>query len=265
MHLSPDRHREIARSIVAAEQTKRYVTPVSTSWPDADVEDAYAIALAVRDLKVAAGARVKGHKVGLTSKAMREMFDASEPDYGFIYDDWFVPEGSAVSADRLNRALVEQEVAFVLGDALRGPAVNAADVIRATDFVLGALEVVDSRYDGRGPNMLVDSISDGASCGFVVLGGCPRRLTDIDPRRIGGALSIGGEVHESGVASAVLGNPVNAVAWLANTLHRFGVTMQPGDVILSGSFIRAVPIGPGDTVTGAFDELGDVTIRISER
>lgn len=263
MHLTPDRHREAARSIVAAEQTREYVEAVSTRWPDADVDDAYAIALAVRDLKLAAGARVKGHKIGLTSKAMRDMFDATEPDYGFLYDDWFVPEGSTVSPDRLNRALVEQELAFVLGQPLRGPSVNAADVIRATDFVVGSLEVVDSRFVDRGPNMLVDSVSDGASCGFVVLGGCPRRLTEIDPRRIGGTLSVNGEIRESGVAAAVLGNPVNAVAWLANTLHRYDVAMAPGDVILSGSFIRAVTIGPGDTVTGAFGDLGDVTIHIS--
>lgn len=262
MPLSPDQHREAARSIVEAERTKRYTEAVSSRWPDADVEDAYAIALAVRDLKLADGHRIKGHKVGLTSKAMREMFGASEPDYGFVYDDWFVPEGATVPADRLNRALVEQEIAFVLARPLSGPAVNAADVIAATDFVVGALEVVDSRFRERGPNMLVDSISDGASCGFVVLGGNPRRLTDLDVRRIGGALSVNGEIQETGVAAAVLGNPVNAVAWLANTLHHFGVTMAAGDVILAGSFIRAVPIAPGDTVTGAFDQLGDVTIRI---
>ena len=110
--------------------------------------------------------------------------------------------------------------------------------------------------------MLVDSISDGASCGFVVLGDTPVRLADVDVTQINGTLHVNGVAQEHGVASAVLGNPVNAVAWLANTLHRFGVTMEAGDVILSGSFIRAVSIGPGDTVTGTFDHLGDVTVSI---
>jgi 2-oxo-hept-3-ene-1,7-dioate hydratase len=262
MPMSPDQHRDAARSIVEAERTKQYVDAVSTRWPAAGVDDAYAIALAVRDLKLAAGSRVVGHKVGLTSSAMREMFGATEPDYGFLYDDWIVAAGATVPADRLNRALVEQEVAFVLGRPLTGAAVTAADVIAATDVVVGALEVVDSRFNARGPNMLVDSISDGASCGFVVLGDTPVRLASVDVTQIRGTLYRNGAAQEHGVASAVLGDPVNAVAWLANTLHRFGVTMEAGDVILSGSFIRAVTIEPGDTVTGSFDHLGDVTVTI---
>lgn len=262
MQLSPDQHHEAARSIVAAERTRRYVDAVSSRWPDADVEDAYAIALAVRALKVAAGHRVSGHKVGLTSAVMREMFGATEPDYGFLYDDWFVPQGSTVPAERLNRALVEQEIAFVLGRSLPGPAVGPADVIAATDAVVGALEVVDSRFTARGPNMLVDSISDGASCGFVVLGETRLPPGQVDLPGIRGALHVNGERQVEGTADAVLGNPINAVAWLANTLHRFGVSMAPGDVVLAGSFVRAVPIGPGDTVTGTFDHLGEVTVHI---
>ena len=114
-------------------------------------------------------------------------------------------------------------------------------MIRATDFVLPCIEVVDNRQQGRGPNLLVDSIADAASCGLVVLGGCPVRLTDVDIRRIGASLAINGIIEESGVASAVMGNPINAVAWLANKLHEFGVATEAGHVILSGSFIKAVP------------------------
>jgi len=263
VELSPDQHREAARAIVDAEATRRWTEPVSARWPDADVEDAYGIAVAVRDLKVAAGRRVAGHKVGLTSKAMRTMFEATEPDYGFLYDDCFVPEGSVVPRERLNRPLVEQEVAFVMGRHLSGPSANAADVIRATDFVLPALEIVDSRFRERGPAMLIDSISDAASCGLVVLGGNPARLTDIDVRRISGSLLVNGEIMETGSAAAVLGNPVNAVAWLANKLHEFGVAMEPGDVILSGSFVRAVAFDAGDTILALFDQLGEVALTIS--
>ncbi len=117
-----------------------------------------------------------------------------------------------------------------------GPSINVADVIRATDFVLPALEIVDTRYNARGKNMLVDSIADAASCGFVVLGGRPHDLHDVDVRRMSASLSINGDVLETGSARAVMGNPLNAVVWLANKLHEFGVKMQPGDVILSGSF-----------------------------
>ena len=148
----------------------------------------------------------------------------------------------------------------MLKEQLRGPGVNAADVIRATDFILPSIEIVDLRQGpARGTNMLVDSISDAAACGLVVLGGRPAKLTDVDIRRIGASLSINGTIEESGVASAVMGNPINAVAWLANKLHEYGVTPEPGHVILSGSFIKAIPFKPGDSVVAQFDHLGEVT------
>jgi 2-oxo-hept-3-ene-1,7-dioate hydratase/2-keto-4-pentenoate hydratase len=264
VQLSPDQHREAAAAIVDAEDRRAWTEPVSDRWPDADVEDAYRIGIAVRDLKLAAGRRVKGHKIGLTSKAMRSLVAATEPDYGFLYDDWFVAEGSTVPRGRMNRPLVEQELAFVMGDRLSGPHVNAADVIRATDFVLPALEVVDSRFSRRGKTMLVDSIADAASCGFVVLGGNPVRLTDVDVRRLSGSLLINGDIMETGSAAAVMGNPINAVAWLANKLDEFDVTMEPGDVILSGSFIKAAPFEAGDSVIALFDQLGEVTLMIGD-
>lgn len=264
MKMSADQHREIARGLVEAEATKQWLEPVSNQYEDADVEDAYRIGMEVRDLKVAAGRTVKGHKVGFTSKAMRSLVGATEPDYGFLYDDWFVPEGATVPRGRMNHPLVEQELAFVMKHQLSGPHANAADVIRATDFVLPALEIVDSRYEGRGKTLLVDSISDAASCGFVVLGGRPVKLTDVDPRRLSGSLLINGDLMESGSAAAVMGNPINAVAWLANKLHEFGVAMEPGDVILSGSFIKAVPFDAGDSIVALFDQLGEVTLMVGE-
>ena len=247
-----------------AERTREWTEPISNRCPEADVDDAYRIAIAVRDLKRAAGHTVKGHKIGLTSKAMRQLTNATEPDYGFIYDDWFALEGSAVSRATMNRPLVEVELAFVMRDELRGPHVNVADVIRATDFVLPALEIVDSRYNARGKNTLVDSIADGAMCGFVVLGGRPMDLLDVDLRRMSASLSINGDIMETGSAGAVMGNPLNAVVWLANKLHEFDVEMQPGDVILSGSFVKEIPFKAGDSIVALFDELGEVTLRVTE-
>ena len=262
--MTAEQHRAAAEALVDAERTCRWTEPVSNVHEGATVEDAYRIGLEVRDLKLAAGRTVKGHKIGFTSKAMRSLVGATEPDYGFLFDDWFVPEGSVVPRGRMNRPLVEQEIAFVMGARLQGPSVNAADVIRATDFVLPALEIVDSRYNGRGKTLLVDSISDAASCGFVVLGGNPARLTDIDVRRVSGSLSINGDIMETGTAQAVMGNPVNAVAWLANKLAEFDVAMEPGDVILSGSFIKAVPFDAGDSVLALFDQLGEVSLMVGQ-
>jgi 2-keto-4-pentenoate hydratase len=247
-----------AAALYRAELDDEPITPISETYPDADVADAYRISMAVTELKVKAGRVVKGHKIGLTSKAMRELLDAGEPDYGTMFDDWFVLEGGVVPRSRMNRPLVEVEVAFVLQSPLVGPGVNAVDVIRATDFVLPCIEVVDTRQTGRGPKPLVDSISDAAACGRVVLGGRPARLMDIDIRRIGASLSINGSIEQSGVAAAVMGNPINAVAWLANKLHEFGVEPEAGHVILSGSFIKAIPFEPGDTVVALFDHLGEV-------
>lgn len=256
--------RRAAEALWHAERTREWTEPVSNRFPEADVDDAYRIGIAVRDLKREAGHSVKGHKIGLTSKAMRQLTNATEPDYGFIYDNWFQLEASAVSRATLNRPLVEVEIAFVMRDELRGPSVNVADVIRATDFVLPALEIVDSRYNGRGKNGLVDSIADGAMCGFVVLGGRPMDLLDVDLRRMSASLSINGDIMETGSAAAVMGNPLNAVVWLANKLHEFDVAMQPGDVILSGSFVKAIPFKAGDSIVALFDELGEVTLRVTE-
>jgi 2-keto-4-pentenoate hydratase len=256
--LTDDQVAAAADALYTAETENEPITPISEAYPDADVDDAYRISTAVTERKLKAGRIVKGHKIGLTSKAMRSLAGATEPDYGTLFDDWFVLEGGTVPRSRMNRPLVEVEVAFVLGQPLVGPGVNAVDVIRATDFVLPCIEIVDSRQKGWGPNRLVDSIADAASCGLVILGGRPARLTEIDLRRIGASLSINGSVEESGVASAVMGNPVNAVAWLANKLHDYGVEPEAGHVILSGSFLKAIPFATGDTVVALFDHLGEV-------
>lgn len=261
--LNSEEVNSIAADIWHAEQTGQLAVAPSSKHPDVTVEDGYAIAMAVRDLKLAAGRSVKGHKIGLTSKVMRDMTGATEPDYGFIYDDWFVLEGETVQRSKMNRPLVEVELAFVMNETLTGPSVNVADVIRATDFILPALEIVDSRYEKPGPNMLVDSISDTAWCGGLVLGANPMKLTDVDIRRIGASLSINGEIIESGTSAAVMANPVNAVAWLANTLSNFGTSIQPGDVILSGSFVKAIPFDSGDSLVALFDQLGEVTLRVA--
>lgn len=258
MGMTDAERREAAAALLEAENTGQWMEPITLTYDDADIDDGYAIGRLVTEAKVAAGRTIKGHKVGLTSKAMRSTTGADEPDYGTLFDNWFVDEGSIVSRSSSNRPLAEIELAFVLARPLGGPDVNAADVIGATDYLLPAIEVVDFRYSRSGKPGIVDSIADAASCGFVVLGASPVRLADIDIRHVGGALYRNGEVEESGTAAAVMGNPVNAVAWLARKLHEFDTVLEPGHVVLSGSFIRAVPIEAGDAFVADFGPLGQI-------
>ncbi len=263
MNLTETDRQAFAEALLQAERTRNFIEPLSSTHPAADIEDAYDIARRVTALKVAAGRRVVGQKVGLTSKAMRSTFEATEPDFGTLFDDWFVDEGSRIAAERLNLPMVEIELAFVMAAPLRG-AVTAVDVIRATDFVVPAIEIVDRRFTRRGDNGLIDSVADAASCGLVVIGANPVRLVDIDVRLVGGSMYLNGELEESGVAAAVMGNPVNSVAWLVRKLAEFGVGLEEGHCVLSGSFVRARSIGAGDTVVADFGELGQISFGVTE-
>lgn len=262
MAITEAQRREAAQALFQAELTREWMEPITLTYDGADIEDAYAIGQYVTDLKVAAGRVVKGHKVGLTSKAMRSLTGATEPDYGSLFDNWFLDEGSQVSMSMLNRPLVEIELVFVLSKNLGGPDVNAVDVINATDYIMPAVEVVDNRFSKSGKPGVVDSIADAASCGFIMVGGAPRKLTDIDVRHIGGALYKNGEIEESGTAAAVMGNPISSVAWLARKLHEFGVEMQAGQTVLSGSFIKAHPIAVGDSFVADYGPLGQISFGI---
>ncbi len=262
--LNDAQYRALAAELFAAERDGVPIAPITERHPGTNVADAYAIAQYVTETKVANGRRIKGHKIGLTSAVMREVSGATEPDFGTLFDNWFVDEGSVIDYSLFNKPSVELELAFVLREPLAGPSINVADVIRATDFVLPAIEIVDSRYTHRGPGpIVVDSIADAAWCGRIVLGGNPRRLDEIDIRQIGAALLINGEECASGLSSAVMGNPLNAVAWLANKLHEFGVTLEPGHVVMSGSFIKVFPFKAGDMVVARFGQpFGDVSFTV---
>lgn len=264
MQLTPEQHRAAAEALVEAEETRVWTEPLSLRHDDVDIEDAYAVGQMVTDIKVSKGRIVKGHKVGLTSKAMRDATGMHEPDYGSMFDNWFLDEGTQVSMSTLNKPSVEVELVFVLKENLGGPSVNAADVMRATDFITPAIEIVDSRYNKRGKQLVIDSISDAASCGYVMLGANQVGLGDIDVRHVGGALYKNGEVVESGTAAAVMGNPINSVAWLARKLNEFGVEMQAGHSILSGSFIRIHPMKPGESFVADFGPLGQISFGVTE-
>ena len=232
---------------------------LTKTYPGIEVEDAYRIQEAFVARRLAAGARIKGYKVGLTSKPMQEMAGSTEPDFSAMTDDMFIPEDTPIAMSRLFDPMIEIEIAFVMKHAIKGPGVLPVDVIRATDFVLPAIEIVDFRV-ARAPGMnLIDTVADLAACGAVVLGANPRPLEAIDVRRVKGSIIRNGVVEQEGLASAVLGNPVTSVAWLANKLGEFGVAFEPGQVILTGSFVRAIPVKAGDEIVCRFDQgLGEV-------
>lgn len=251
--------RKIVDDLFEVYRSRKPLPLLTRTYPGIEVEDSYRIQEAFVARQVAAGARIKGYKVGLTSKPMQEMAGSTEPDFSAMTDDLFIPEDTPVPMSRFFDPMIEIEIAFVMKHALRGPGILPVDVIRATDFVLPAIEIVDFRV-ARAPGMnLIDTVADLAACGAVVLGANPRSLETIDIRRVKGAIIRNGKTEQEGEASAVLGNPVTSVAWLANKLGEFGVSFEPGQVILTGSFVRALPVKAGDDIVCRFDQgFGDV-------
>ncbi len=254
-----DLREDVASALREAEASRKPIAPLASRWPEIDVADAYEIQRANIEHRLRGGATVRGHKVGLSSRAMQEMMGVREPDYGHLLDDMFVFEGARVPCTDLIQPRVEIEVAFVLGAPLPKRGCNAADVIRATEFILPAIEIIDSRIADWQIG-ITDTIADNASSARVVLGGNPVRLEDVDVRSIGAALSCNGNIVETGTAAAVLGNPVTSVAWLAETIGRFDVSIEAGHVVLPGSCTRAVPVTAGDSVRADFDRLGPVEV-----
>ena len=250
-----------ARALADAEANAKPIAPLREQWPGLAAEDAYAIQQRNVEARLAAGAEVRGHKVGLSSRAMQEMMGVDEPDYGHLLDDMFVFEGETIETAGLCMPRVEVEVAFVLGQGLPGRSCNVADVLRATEFVLPSIEVIDSRIENWNIR-LADTIADNASSCRVVLGGNPVRLVDLeDLRAVEAVLEIDGVEVARGASSAVLGNPATAVAWLARKLDTFGVSLEAGHVVLPGSCTKAFDVAPGSAVCARFDRLGPVEVN----
>ena len=231
---------------------------LSTTWPEITFEDAYAIQAEVTARRVAAGARVIGHKVGLTSKAMQRSSQIDEPDYGHLLDGMMIADGATVRRADYCIPRVELELAFVLGTTLEGPGVGLLDVLRATEYVVPSIEIIDARV--QNPRRIFDTIADNGAAAGIVLGGHPVGPHDIDLRWVGGAMYRNTDIEETGVAIGVLGHPAMGIAWLANKLGAHGVGLEPGHIVLSGSFVRPVWAEPGDTLRADFGELGVVSV-----
>jgi 2-keto-4-pentenoate hydratase len=259
--LSEATRQSIFEDIADVYRTRNQIPALTKTYPEIGIEDAYAIQKRFIDRKLAAGAALTGHKVGLTSKAMQQLAGTTEPDFSALLDEMYIAEASEIRAADWFDPLVEIEIAFVMKAPLKGPRVTAIDVIRATDFVLPAIELVDFRIDRSKGLNVIDTVADLAAVGGVIVGSNPRKLEQIDVRAVTGELLRNGSVLEKGVSSAVLGSPVTSVAWLANKLGEFDVGFEPGQLILSGSFIPAAPVKAGDSITARFSHgLGDIAL-----
>ena len=257
---------DLALQLDQAEQTGQQMRQFSLQYPEMNMEDAYAIQKAWVAHKIAAGRKMVGHKIGLTSRAMQVSSNISEPDYGVLLDDMLFQEGTDLPMSRFIVPRVEVELAFILAKPLSGPNCTIFDVLNATDYVVPAVEIIDARLHNVDPatgitRKVFDTISDNAANAGIVLGGRPIKPDALDLRRIAAILYRNGVIEESGVSAAVLNHPANGVAWLANKLHPHGITLQPGQIILGGSFTRPVAAQAGDTFHIDYDQLGSISFR----
>ena len=251
---------QTAKRLYDAERERKTLRPLTESHPDMEPAEAYRIQLALTELRKAAGQRIVGKKIGLTSKAMQRMLDVDQPDYGHLFDNMMVQDGAALSLKELIQPKVEPEIAFVLDRELKGPGISPLQVLAATRFVVPALEIIDSRIEAW-KIKLCDTIADNASSARVVLGGPPRRVDQVDLKLMGMVLEKNGEVVQTGAGAAIMGHPANAVAWLANAVGQFGVRLEAGEVIMPGAISAAVDAAAGDFLRASFDGLGTVTAR----
>jgi 2-oxo-hept-3-ene-1,7-dioate hydratase len=258
--LSEETIAAIADELATAERDRATVPLLTARHPDMTVEDSYAVQNEWRRRGIAAGRRPVGRKIGLTSKVMQVATGITEPDYGAIFDDMVFENGSVIEHDRFSNVRIEVELAFVLSAPIEGPNATVFDVLRATEYVVPALEILSSRIEMQG-RTIVDTISDNAAMGGMVLGGSPVRPEAVDLRWVSALLYRNETIEESGVAAAVLNHPATGVAWLANKLAQHGDRLEAGEIVLAGSFTRPMWVEPGDTVLADYGPLGTIACR----
>ena len=264
--LAADIHAALADELREAERTRVQVQHFSKRYPEMTIEDSYEIQRRWIESERAAGRAVIGHKIGLTSRAMQIASSITEPDYGSLLDSMLIQDGAEVEASRFIVPRLEMEFAFILGQPLQGPGTTVFDVLRATDYIVPALELIDARIElfdreTKVPRKVLDTIADNAANAGIALGGRPMKPDAVDWRWAGALLFKNGVIEESGLGAAVLGHPANGVAWLANKLAPYGETLQAGEIDLGGSFTRPVACAVGDTFHADYGPLGSISVR----
>ena len=252
---------QCAAVLHGAESSRRPIQPLTSKFPQLTVPEAYRIQQANVERRLKRGEHVVGHKIGLTARAMQEMFGVNEPDYGHLLDTMLHDERVPLDLGTLIDPQIEIEPAFVLGSRLQGPAVGVADVLAATEYVCVCFEVIDSRIiDWR--VRLQDTVADNGSSARVVLGAFKADPNTLDLDNLETELELDGVVRETGNTSAILGHPANGIAWLANRISEFGLTLEAGHVVLPGTCTRCVRIGGHARVAGRIEGLGEVTLQL---
>jgi 2-keto-4-pentenoate hydratase len=241
-----------ARALYRAEKDKSVLRPFTEKYPKIAPEESYQIQLAQIEMKKADGAKVVGKKIGLTSKAMQKMLNVDQPDYGHILDHMVLQDAAVFRISELIQPKIDRE--------LKGPGVTSMAVLAATRFVVPALEIIDSRIEGW-KIKLCDTIADNASSARVVIGNSPKRIDEFDLKLVGMVLEKNGDIVQTGAGGAVLGHPAVAVAWLANAVGQFGVSLRAGEIIMPGALCAAADVSAGDLVQASFDGLGTVSVR----
>ncbi|GHF54939.1 2-keto-4-pentenoate hydratase [Amycolatopsis bartoniae] len=256
--MSADVHKA-AELLATAARTGTPCPPVRDLFADGDLDAAYDVQRLHTERVLAAGHRLVGRKIGLTSPAVQRQLGVDQPDYGALFSDMALDHDGTVAAGRLLQPKVEAEIALILGADLPGPGCSVADVRAATAFLAPALEIVDSRVAGWDIT-IVDTIADNASSGLFVLGDTREALDAVEPADVEMRLHRGTELVSQGTGRDCLGDPLNAAAWLATTLARRGDPLRAGDIVLTGALGPMVPAAPGDVFTARISGLGDVTI-----
>lgn len=236
------------------------VEPITDCETDITIEDAYRIQLRMIQRRVDAGETIVGKKIGVTSKVVMDMLKVDQPDFGQMTSGMVFNEGEAIRIDSMIAPRAEAEVAFLLKRDLHGPGVTAADVLRATECVMPCFEIVDSRIKDW-KIKIQDTVADNASCGVLTIGGLRKDPRRLDLALAGMVLEKNGELVSTSTGAAVQGSPVNAVAWLANTLGRLGISLKAGEIILSGSQSPLVPVKAGDSLVCSVGGLGGTSVR----
>jgi len=263
--MTPQEHDRAAADLLSAEATGKQIGLLTKRHPDMGMDDAYAIQNAIYRAKLDQGRRVTGWKIGLTSKAMQYALNIDIPDSGILFDDMMFDTGAVIPKGRFIQPRIEAEIAFVLNAPLGGADVTRDAVLAATDYVAPSIEILDTRIMRADPETgqtrkIFDTISDNAANAGVVLGAERHAVDDFDLRWVGAITSRNGEVEETGLGAGVLNDPVESVVWLARRMAQYGQSIEPGQVILSGSFIRPVECPSGAKVSADFGAFGRVDL-----
>ncbi|RYZ13112.1 MAG: 2-oxo-hepta-3-ene-1,7-dioic acid hydratase [Comamonadaceae bacterium] len=266
--LEPDVIAQLAAELQESERSRVQVEHFSKRYPQMTIEDGYSISREWVRAKIAGGRVARGHKIGLTSRAMQQSSQIDEPDYGTLLDDMFFEQGGDIPFERFIAPRIEVELAFVLGKKLEGPNVSIFEVLAATDYVVPAIEIIDARIEQfdrhtKAMRKVFDTIADNAANAGIVMGGRPVKPDAVDLRWVSALLFKNGVIEESGVAAAVLNHPATGVAWLARKLAPWGECLEAGEVVLGGSFTRPTTALPGDSFHADYGPLGSISFRMA--